>query len=788
MAKYDILLTDDEHFHEQFNLFCKEIYRQQGYNVIDYPVNFAAMQDYPVPGHNVCMETIDIDAFGRPAYDSFSIDTYSSRHYSKITKTNDTTYPCLVRIETKVKPYQSAQYIEDTIFYKYLLVSNNNTGLTFDYYSFPYTGTWNRGLYPYNKNGTDLTIGTPAYWDKMRYPYGVPYTLYNIISVDSIINDLNVTEDYQAHLNSLLSSYGNFYCAKGDLGACGFPYRTNRNQSPSTMHQQVLFISRITELPEWLPIFDAENVEGIKKYLQTGDDSGKIDPFDPNTPQKEFVEDFKTNFRVFVTPNTNDSNVTHFSFACYNNDFRDGGEEFRTRYKMVVKRAYDLGAWETLKETEQAFTPVYSFNYTFPKTDRQTSYRVYFADTDETSTSTIFDIVFLRDDNSKVNCKVNVVYQTNEVYTTCQKSNIIDGYKYTANTGEYVDIIFRGIGVTDLTDGYTDIEDIEDDKGGTDSDFFGASGLHTFSIDNSDLSIINKKLWSTDWATVFKSNTIDPIKSIIGCKAIPFTADNVSSAEVIIANLDTGLSKNYVKTVKSYNVGNCTIEPLYKDFTDVSLTRVHCYLPFVGWVELPASEVMSRYEYASYGISARIKTLGFKYLVDFVDGSVKVIISVNNTERWIFDGNCAVDIPLTSDNHTQAVRNAIQSAISTTMSIGSIVAGAYSGNAGAVAGGVVGTITNAPDIFPTYNYSASATGGGAIVQSLNNHIMIVIERPNVQKPSNYAHTVGMPCNRVISLSGLSGFTKCANVDLSGINATPDELRMIKNLLENGVYL
>lgn len=785
---YDILLTDDEKFHEQFNLFVKEIYAQQGYNVLDYPVNFASMVEYPVPDHNICMETIDIDAFGRPAYNSFSIDTYSSKHYSKLTKTDDTTYPCLVRIETKVKPYQSAQFIEDTFFYKYLLVSNKDTGLTFDYYQFPYTSTWNRGLFPYNKNGTDLTVGNPIYWDKMRYPYSMPYTLSRIISLSGIFNDLNVTDDYQAHLNSLLSSYGNFYSASGDIAACGFPYRTNRVQSPSSMHQQVLFVSRITQVPEWLPIFDAENVEGIKKYLETGDDSGKIDPFDPNTPVKEKVENYHTNFKVFITPSASDSEETHFSISAYNNDYRDGGEYFKGLYKFYVAKMYSDNPWTILNTEAVPYTPVFSYTELIPRTERTTTLRLKFTNAEETETSAIFDIYINYDESKKANIKIQGVQVLTDNFAPAAKSNILDGYRYTANTGEYVDIIYRGMGISDLNSGYSDEEDQEDGRGGTDSDFLGASGLHTFLIDNSDLSVINKKLWSTDWTAVFKSTSIDPIKCIISAKAIPFSADGQSSAEIIIANLDTGLSKNYVKTVKSFNIGSIQIPAYNKDFTDITMLKIHCYLPFIGWVELPASECVSRYEYTSVGIGARPKTLKFKYLVDFVDSTVRCIVSVNDTERWFFDGMCGIDIPLTSDNHTQAVSNSIRSGISTALSIGSMVGGALSENVAAVGAGLLGTIQNAPNIYPTYSYTATSNGSGLITQSMINHIMIVIERPNVQRPSDFAKRVGRPCRLTMSLGGLKGFTQAVNPDLSGVPGTGNELELLKSMLESGIYL
>lgn len=782
---YDTLLTDDEKFHEQFNLICSAIYGQQGLNVVSFPQNFARFNDYPVEDANLIMETIDIDSFGRPAYNSYSFGTYTSRHYSKMTKSEDDAHPCLIRVESRVKPFTGAQYIDDVIFYRYIFVTNKATGVDFDYHQFPYAGTWNRGVYGYTKQGNDLYLSGETFYDNNAFPYNMAYTYTRMNSAIQHINALLVTEEYSDYLNELFSLTP-IYSNTGDIAVCGFPYKMYRGTGQA--HNAVQYISRIKQMPEWLPIFDGKDVVAIKNYLETGDESGKIDPFDPNTPEKEKVENYHTNFKVFITPSAADSEETHFSISAYNNDYYEGGEYFKGLYKFYVAKMYSDNPWTILNTEAVPYTPVFSYTELIPRTERTTTLRLKFTNTEETETSAIFDIYINYDESKKANIKIQGVQVLTDNFAPASKSNILDGYRYTANTGEYVDIIYRGMGISDLNSGYSDEEDQEDGRGGTDSDFLGASGLHTFLIDNSDLSVINKKLWSTDWTAVFKSTSIDPIKCIISAKAIPFTADGQSSAEIIIANLNTGLSKNYVKTVKSFNVGTIQIPAYNKDFTDISMLKIHCYLPFIGWVELPASECVSRYEYTSVGIGARPKTLKFKYLVDFVDSTVRCIVSVNDTERWFFDGMCGIDIPLTSDNHTQAVSNSIRSGISTALSIGSMVAGAVSENVAAVGAGLLGTIQNAPNIYPTYSYTATSNGSGLITQSMNNHIMIVIERPNVQRPSDFAKRVGRPCRLTMSLGGLKGFTQAVNPDLSGVPGTGNELELLKSMLESGIYL
>lgn len=557
------------------------------------------------------------------------------------------------------------------------------------------------------------------------------------------------------------------------------------------------------ELP--FPLFDYTQVDDVVKYINTGDSSGALDVFDVNNPDKEVVEDFKSNAKTFIT-NLNNLGHVQFKTVWYNDEYIAGGEDVWGAYNVKCYERYfetdgTPKAWQYLTSSSTKY-PTITLDHSFsPVSDGEYWEVLYemlavddYDDDGHLKGGFAWSVRYKHDNTKEYRVKIDSVrvYPNFNLapttFASTSKTNIVDGYRYTNETyNKWHEIYFRSITLDDLN-GYDNPEDIEDDTSGSDSSFSGASGLRTFSISNSDFETINAKLWSTDWTTVFKSTSIDPVKCIISCKGIPFTADSVSSAEVIIANMNTGLSKNYVKSVKSFNVGSVLMPHYNDDFTDITLTHIRCYLPYIGWVELPASECISRVAYSKVGIEARPKRLKFKYLVDFVDGSVRCVVSVNETERWFFDGICSVDIPVTSDNHTQAVSNALRSGLQTGLSIATAVAGAYTSNAGAVAGGVIGAMQNAPNIFPTYSYTATANGSGYINASMNTHIMIVIERPNTIKSTDYAKRVGVPCGLSLNLGSLHGFTVCKEVDVTGIDATPDELAMIKSLLESGVYL
>lgn len=623
------------------------------------------------------------------------------------------------------------------------------------------------------------------------------------ISVTEFINNLDNRQLIPEHKAKLTTLVHSVIDAGHPLRASRWHYQDAINFDGfglpmSNSFGNYVILPRLEKFPDSIPIFDLDDgIDKIYNYLHTGDDSGRIDPFDPMTPTKETVEDIKTDYKVFISPDEEDKNRTHFTVVAYNDDYIELGDTVKGLYGMhTVVTSYGETLPPPSKDlgySTQSKYPTQGAVYT-PKANTSYHISVRFENLNDPSDVDLWYTVQLAYDKTKEsNCKVTDCVISTTVggaYTAMTRSNILDGYRYTLNNGTVtrtIDVVFRHITIEDLKDYYPNHEDEENTSTGADTAFYGAGGLYTYTLNDTQFTAINKKLWSTDWTSVFKTSTIDPIKCVIACKSIPFTATGVSSNDVTIANMNTGVNANYVKTVKSFNIGTgCYIPYFNGDFTDITLTRIHCYLPYIGWVELPASECVSRIAYRN--VSANVKHLTFKYIVDFVDGACRCIVSVNGTERWFFDGNCSIDVPVTSDNHTQAVSNAIRSGVQTGLSIASAVAGGFSENAMMVAGGVMGAIQNAPNIFPTYNYTATANGSGYINASMNTKIVIVVERPNVVRPSDFSVRVGRPCGLSLTLGNVRGFTKCANVDVSGITATDNELAMIKSLLENGVYL
>ncbi|MCQ2330807.1 MAG: hypothetical protein MJZ55_02330 [Paludibacteraceae bacterium] len=820
MAYYDSFKLTNETIREVF----RRIFRYGWYQNVQG--NFYAFNDFSIPSLPVVKDLAeDTDELIATVYSANNVtwDTVgwqtargsigAYRYGVNFERpTGDDTHVCLLRYKTYTEKYSKADTVDG-----WLMLSNKSTGgvvvkrrwhsgssllkensiehkynITGDYRNATFTGT---------EPPVEIGFGIFSYEDNKILQSVSRVNLYGLAT------NRGMSAEDLTNLESIYDGAGFDYL--------GVDSTTEASDAPPSIYIALPSMAgnraygsqivRLEKAPDWMPVFDIDQVDDIIKFLKFGDDSGRKDVFDINNPDKEVVEDFTSNAKTFIT-NLNNLGHVQFKTVWYNDEYIVGGEDVWGAYSVrCYERYFETDgtpkAWQYLTSSSTK-NPTITLDHTFsPVSDGEYWEVLYemlaiddYDENEHLKGGFAWSVRYRHDNSKEFRVKVDSVHVypnfnlAPTTFASTDKTNIVDGYRYTNETyNKWHEIYFRAITLDDLN-GYDNPEDIEDDTSGSDSDFSGASGLRTFSINNTDFETINKKLWSTDWTSVFKSSSIDPVKCVISCKGIPFTADSVSSAEVVIANMDTGLNKNYVKSVKSFNVGSVLMPHYNDDFTDITLTHIRCYLPYIGWVELPASECISRVAYSKVGIEARPKRLKFKYLVDFVDGSVRCVVSVNDTERWFFDGNCSVDIPVTSDNHTQAVSNALRSGLQTGLSIATAVAGAYTSNAGAVAGGVIGAMQNAPNIFPTYSYTATANGSGYINASMNTHIMIVIERPNTIKSTDYAKRVGVPCGLSLNLGSLHGFTVCKEVDVTGIDATPDELAMIKSLLESGVYL
>lgn len=320
----------------------------------------------------------------------------------------------------------------------------------------------------------------------------------------------------------------------------------------------------------------------------------------------------------------------------------------------------------------------------------------------------------------------------------------------------------------------------------------------------------------------------DPMQAIIGFNLVPVPVPDGGTDSFRLMFIDTGIPMTVAANqFVDVDCGTVQIKRYYGSALDQSpFTKVSCFLPFIGTVNLNTDEVIGT-------------TLQCKYRVDIVSGSCVAKILVDGNCIYQFSGHCAITIPFSSADFSSYVSAAI--------SVGKLAAAALTAGASAAAAAgveevaqqtnqVVTTTQQSTAKFgasgefrgatmmskvetresPADQSSTQASFSGLSPQNVANTVgqimsskpyiehsgsfsgnsgylgvrrpFLIIERPNMCMPENYQALNGFPSMITLDLSTCKGFTRVQQVQLTGLGATNPEQAEIMEFLKNGVIL
>lgn len=351
----------------------------------------------------------------------------------------------------------------------------------------------------------------------------------------------------------------------------------------------------------------------------------------------------------------------------------------------------------------------------------------------------------------------------------------------------------------------------------------------------SQVQALARYLWTDDSVIETIWNHIkqffeNPMEAIIGFNLVPVPVPDGGTENFALMYIDTGVSMTVAANqFVDLDCGTLDLERYYGSALDQSpYTKVSCFLPYIGTVNLNTDEVMGT-------------NLQVKYRVDIVSGSCVAKIFVDGNCLYQYSGHCAITIPISSADFSSYVSAAI--------SVGKLAAAAITAGAGAaMAAGVAeasqqtnqvvtttqvtntarnpstgrqittGTTTTVQTReSPADQSSTQASFSGLSPQNVANtvgaimsskpHIehsgsfsgnsgylgvrrpFLIIERPNMCMPANYQALNGFPAMITMELSTCKGFTRVQQVQLTGMGrATNPEQAEILELLKSGVIL
>ena len=304
------------------------------------------------------------------------------------------------------------------------------------------------------------------------------------------------------------------------------------------------------------------------------------------------------------------------------------------------------------------------------------------------------------------------------------------------------------------------------------------SGLMTVYMPTAlQLSLLGDFLWSSGFDIAdLKKLFADPMSALIGLSILPVSPSSAGSKSVKFGDVDTGVSMPYTNNqFVRVSCGSVRIDEYVGCFMDYApYVNIQIYLPGIGIRDLSPDDCMN-------------ETLTLTYHIDVITGGCAAFIQCGSKGiLYQFNGSLIANVPLTANNYSGAIQNAV----SAVLSGAGVIAGAVTGAAPLTAMGAVGLAQSAANTAlnakPQIERSGNMGGSAGILSIQKPYI--IINRPNMSVPRNINKFVGNCLNVTMKLKNCSGFTMVQFINLNYVTCTDDEKQELMKLLNEGVIL
>ena len=313
----------------------------------------------------------------------------------------------------------------------------------------------------------------------------------------------------------------------------------------------------------------------------------------------------------------------------------------------------------------------------------------------------------------------------------------------------------------------------------------GSGFINCYKIDTTNLQKVGQCLYGSTLLGLLQSLSINPLDFIISLMVFPTNPD-VGAAENIklggwLAAAAGGAALGFdasgnrlVSQFKVVDFGTLQIPENWGSFLDYE-SQIELYLPFIGTVSIDVSECMGG-------------SINVQYTIDFFTGMcvANVLCSkpafvlpngdvIQNVEaQHAYQGNCAIQIPLSAINYGNMVGSLINAC---TQGITNPVAGMINAGETALSGGFRPSVTSKGNIVANSGFCSVL------------YPYIRITRPITAEPESFQEVLGYPSYINTTLGECEGLCVCEDIDIEGIvGATENELTRIKSLCSEGVYI
>lgn len=290
--------------------------------------------------------------------------------------------------------------------------------------------------------------------------------------------------------------------------------------------------------------------------------------------------------------------------------------------------------------------------------------------------------------------------------------------------------------------------------------------LHVYNPNQTQLDAFGSWLWTT-----FSGSLIDtlsklfnnPMDAVIGLHELYATPSTQGSATIRAGFLDSEVPALLVgERYTTINCGTVIVTEYWQNYLDYApYTEVYIYLPFIGIVRVNANDIIGN-------------AVNIKYNIDSYTGCCIALITVarENYQSTVyqFEGNCAVEIPITS-GYQSALMSGLLAVASTAIGANPVTGMLMAGRGRGV-----------NQVQHSGSFGSSYGAMGAKIP------YIIIKRPTQKVVENYSLSYGYPAHKMVFVGNCVGYIRALEVIATSSTATDEELSLIISLLKEGVYV
>lgn len=289
-----------------------------------------------------------------------------------------------------------------------------------------------------------------------------------------------------------------------------------------------------------------------------------------------------------------------------------------------------------------------------------------------------------------------------------------------------------------------------------------------------------------------QTGKIDVAKNIISLKEIPFPISRlyINPTDAPIYMGGEKVTYNGEDVMAGLIVGSQypTLDIVFADFNIPRLSNTFLdYSPYTKY-ELLLPFAPTPVILPDWCAGKNVKAI---FLYDIYTTACQYVITCNNERICCVSGNFGIDKPLIAQNVALKDASRLSAQIGTASSVLGGVMSAAAGNIGGIMSGAIGGVSSLSQMILSgknnYMYTVGANGDSTTV-GLYHAAHLKITRTLSAETDGYLHTYGKPLCKMKKLSEIHGFTKCENVNTDGLTCSETEKQMIKQLLENGIYI